>query len=131
MLYHSKESTQGGIATQVWPAHHNLGMVDYKALTGLSLLRVPHFYARRGASIKVIHPDTMSVSITKCFLISRRNTRKHTNVNKSPELRMARVIYRVRQIIHRTITKNKQNQVIVTLHASKLKMNTRTKHIRT
>jgi hypothetical protein len=65
------ESTQDDIATQVWPAHHNLGVVDYKALTGLSLLRVPHFRARHGASLKVIHPDTTSASITKCFLISR------------------------------------------------------------
>jgi hypothetical protein len=55
---------------------------------------------------------------------------KHTNVDKSPELRIVRVIYRVGQITHRAITKNKWNQVIVTMHASKLKMNTRTKHIR-
>jgi hypothetical protein len=57
--------------------------------------------------------------------------RKHTNVDKSLELRIVRVIYRVRQITHRAITKNKRDQVIVTMHASKLKMNTRTKHIRT
>jgi hypothetical protein len=56
--------------------------------------------------------------------------RKHTNVGKLLELRIARVIYRVRQIANRAITKNKQDQVIVTMHASKLKMNTRTKHIR-
>jgi hypothetical protein len=42
-----------------------------------------------------------------------------------------RVTYRVKQITHRAITKNKQDQVIVTMHASKLKMNTRTKYIRT
>jgi hypothetical protein len=72
----------------------------------------------------------MSMSITKCFLVSRGNTRKHTNVGKSLELRVARVIYRVRQITHRAITKNKRDQVIVTMHTSKLKMNTRTKHIR-
>jgi hypothetical protein len=71
----------------------------------------------------------MSMSITKCFLISRRNETKHTN--KSLELRIARVIYRVRQITHRALTKNKWDQVIVIMHASKLKMNTRTKHIRT
>jgi hypothetical protein len=41
------------------------------------------------------------------------------------------VIYQVRQITQRATTKNKQDQVIVTMHASKLKMNTRTKHIRT
>jgi hypothetical protein len=41
------------------------------------------------------------------------------------------VIYRVRQITYRAITKNKQDQVIVTMHASKLKMNTRTKYIGT
>jgi hypothetical protein len=40
-------------------------------------------------------------------------------------------IYRVGQITHRQITKNKWDQVIVTMHASKLKSNTRTKHIRT
>jgi hypothetical protein len=57
--------------------------------------------------------------------------RKDTNVNKSLELRIVRVIYRVRQITHGAITKNKQDQVIVTIYASKLKMNTRTKHIRT
>jgi hypothetical protein len=55
--------------------------------------------------------------------------RKHTNIGKSLELRIARVIYQVGQITHRAITKNKPNQVIVTMHASKLKMNTRTKHI--
>jgi hypothetical protein len=54
-----------------WPARHNLAVVDYKALTGLSLLQVPHFHARRVALLKVIHPDTMSTSITKCFLVSR------------------------------------------------------------
>jgi hypothetical protein len=57
--------------------------------------------------------------------------RKDINVGKSLELRIARVIYRVRQITHRTITKNKRDQVIVTMHASKVKMNSRTKHIRT
>jgi hypothetical protein len=105
--------------------------VDYKALIGLSLLWVPHFHARRGASLKVIHPDTTSASITKCFLISRQNTRKHTNVGKAIELRIERVIYRVGQITHRSIAKNKWDQVIVTIHASKLKINTRRKHIRT
>jgi hypothetical protein len=58
--------------------------------------------------------------------------RKHTKTGKSLELRIARVIYRVRLITHRAITKNKWDQVIVTMHASsKLKMNTRTKHIGT
>jgi hypothetical protein len=57
--------------------------------------------------------------------------RKHTNVGKSLEIRIARVTYQVRQITHRAITKNKWDQVLVTMHASKLKMNTRTKHIRT
>jgi hypothetical protein len=56
---------------------------------------------------------------------------QHTNVGKSLELRIVRVIYRVGQITHRVITKNKRDQVIVTTHASKLKMNTITKHIRT
>jgi hypothetical protein len=106
-------------------------VVDYKALTGLSLPWVRHFRARRGASLKVIHSNTTSVSITMCFLINRQNTRKHTNVGKSLEIRIVRVIYRVRQTTHRAITKNKRDQVIVTMHASKLKMNTRTKHIRT
>jgi hypothetical protein len=80
-------------------------------------------------SLKVIHPDTTSMSITKCFLLSRQNTIKHTNISKSLELRIARVIYQVRQITHRAITKNKRDQAIVTMHTSKLKMNTRTKHI--
>jgi hypothetical protein len=57
--------------------------------------------------------------------------RKHTNIGKSLKQRIARVLYRVGQITHRAITKNKQDQVIVTMHASKLKMNTRTKNIRT
>jgi hypothetical protein len=72
-MYHSKKFTQGGTldsSTQVSPTHHILGVVDYKALTGLSLLWVPHFFARCGASLKVIHLDTTSVSITKCFLVS-------------------------------------------------------------
>jgi hypothetical protein len=42
-----------------------------------------------------------------------------------------RVTYRVGQISHRAITKNKLDQVIVAMHESKLKMNTRIKHIRT
>jgi hypothetical protein len=73
-MYHSKESTPGGTldsSTQDWPACHNLDVVDYEALIELSLLRVPHFRARYGASLKVIHLDTMFVSITKCFLVSR------------------------------------------------------------
>jgi hypothetical protein len=52
-------------------AHHNLGVVDYKALTELSLLRVPHFRARRGASLNDLNPDTTSTSKAKCFLISQ------------------------------------------------------------
>jgi hypothetical protein len=55
---------------QVWPARHNLSVVAYKTLTGLSLLQVPHFHARHEASLKVIHPDNTSMSITKCFLVS-------------------------------------------------------------
>jgi hypothetical protein len=112
-------------------AHYNLGVVDYKALIGLSPLQVPHFRIRHGASLKVIHPDTTSASITKCSLVSQWNMMKHTNISKSLELRIERVIYWVRQITHREITKNKRDQVIVTMHTSKLKMNTRTKHIRT
>jgi hypothetical protein len=133
-MYHIKKSTQGGTldsSAQVWSACHNLGVVDYKSLTGLSLLRDPHFHAWCAASLKVIHLDTTSVSITKCFLVGQQNTRKHTNVGKSLDLRIVRVICRVGQITHRAITKNKQDQVIVTMHGSKLKMNTRTKHIRT
>jgi hypothetical protein len=38
MIYHSKESTQWGIATQVWPARHNLSVLDYKAHRSLRLL---------------------------------------------------------------------------------------------
>jgi hypothetical protein len=37
-------------------------MVDYKALTGLSLLQVPHFCARLGASLKDLNQDTTSTS---------------------------------------------------------------------
>jgi hypothetical protein len=102
-------------------ARHDLGVVDYKALTWLSLLRVPHFRARCGASLKDLNLDTTFVSKTKCFPISRQNTRNHTNVGKPLELRGARVIYRVGQITHRAITINNRDQVIVTLHASKLK----------
>jgi hypothetical protein len=47
--------------------------------------------------------------------------RKHTNIGKPLELRGVRVIYRVRQITHRAITRNKRDQVIVIVHASKLK----------
>jgi hypothetical protein len=49
--------------------------------------------------------------------------------SKSLELRIARVIYRVGQVTHRAKTTNERDQVIVTMHTSKLKMNTRTKHI--
>jgi hypothetical protein len=47
--------------------------------------------------------------------------REHTNVDKPLELRGARVIYRVEQITHRAITTNKRDQVIVNMHASRLK----------
>jgi hypothetical protein len=96
-------------------------VVDYKAQIGLSLLRVPHFRARRGASLKDLNPDTTSVSKAKCFPVSRLNIRKHTNVGKPLELQGARVVYRVGQITHIAITTNKRDQVIVTMHASKLK----------
>jgi hypothetical protein len=43
------------------------------------------------------------------------------NVGKALKLRGARVICQVRQITHRAITTNKRDQVIVTMHASKLK----------
>jgi hypothetical protein len=56
--------------------------------------------------------------------------RKHINIGNSLELTITRVIYRVRQITHIAITKNKWDQVIVTMHALKLKMNIRSKHIR-
>jgi hypothetical protein len=59
--------------------------------------------------------------VARCFLVSRWNTWKHTNVGKLLELWGARVIYRVIQITHTTITTNKRGQVIVTMHASKLK----------
>jgi hypothetical protein len=36
-------------------------VVDYKALTRLLLLWVPHFRARRGASLKDLNPDTTSL----------------------------------------------------------------------
>jgi hypothetical protein len=38
-------------------------------------------------------------------------------------LRGARIIYRVRHITDRAITTNKRDQVIVAMHASKLKTN--------
>jgi hypothetical protein len=63
----------------------------------------------------------MSASKTKCFPVSQLNTRKHTNVGKPLELRGVRVIYQVRHITHRAITTYKRDQVIVTMHASKLK----------
>jgi hypothetical protein len=47
--------------------------------------------------------------------------RKYTNVGKSLDLRGVRIIYQVGQITHRAITTNKRDQVIVTMHASKLK----------
>jgi hypothetical protein len=85
-VYHNKESTQGDIATQVWLAHHDLSVVDYKALTGLSLLWVPYFRARCGASLNDLNLDTASTSKAKCFPVSQQNTRKHTNVGKPLEL---------------------------------------------
>jgi hypothetical protein len=68
---HNKESTQGDIAAQVWPTRHDLGVVDYKALIGLLLIQVPHFYARRGASLKDLNLNTTSVSKAKCFPVGR------------------------------------------------------------
>jgi hypothetical protein len=108
-------------STQVWPARHDLDVVDFKALTGLSLLWVPHFCVRHGASLKDLNPNTTSMSKVKCYLVSQWNIRKHTNIDKPLELRGVRVIYRVEQITHRVITINKMGQVIVTMHASKLK----------
>jgi hypothetical protein len=93
-------------------------VVDYKALTWLSLLWVPYFCPRHGASLKDLNPDTTSVSKVKCFPVSRWNTRKHTNIGKPLELWGARVIYRVEQITQRAITINKRDQVIVTMHAT-------------
>jgi hypothetical protein len=49
----------------------DLGVVDYKALTGLSLLRVPHFCARCGASLKDLNLDTTFMGKAKCFPVSR------------------------------------------------------------
>jgi hypothetical protein len=66
-MYHNKESTEGDIAAQVWQANHDPDVVDYKALIGLSLLQVPHFRARRGASLKDLNLDTTSMSKAKCF----------------------------------------------------------------
>jgi hypothetical protein len=45
-------------------------VVNYKALIGLSLLWVPHFRARRGASLKDLNLDTTFMSKAKCFLVS-------------------------------------------------------------
>jgi hypothetical protein len=96
-------------------------LVDYKALIWLSLLRVPHFSARLGASLKDLNPDTTSTNKAKYFLVSQWNIMIHTNVGRELELWGARVTYRVEQITHRAITTNKRDQVIVTMHASKLK----------
>jgi hypothetical protein len=120
-LYHSKKSTQGDTTTQDWSSHHDLSVVDYKALTGLSLLRIPHFCARRGASLKDLNPDTTSASKANCFPVGRQNMKKHTNIGKVLELRGSRVIYLVRQMTHRAITTNKRGQVIVIMHASEIK----------
>jgi hypothetical protein len=49
---------------------HDIGVVNYKALTRLSLMCVPHFRARHGASLNDLNLDTTSMSKTKCFLIS-------------------------------------------------------------
>jgi hypothetical protein len=65
------ESTQGDTIAQVWLAHRDLDVVDYKALIGLSLLWVLHFCARHGASLKDLNLDTTSMSKDKCFLVSR------------------------------------------------------------
>jgi hypothetical protein len=69
-LYHSKESTQGDTTAQVWLGCHNLDVVDYKALTGLSLLWVPHFHARGGVSLKDLNLETTSTSKAKYFPVS-------------------------------------------------------------
>jgi hypothetical protein len=45
--------------------------VDYKALTGLSLLRIPHFYARYEASLDDLNMNTTFASKAKCFPVSR------------------------------------------------------------
>jgi hypothetical protein len=65
------ESTQGDTVAQVWLAHHDLDMVDYKALIGLSLLWIPHFRARYEASLKDLNLDTTSASKANCFPVSR------------------------------------------------------------
>jgi hypothetical protein len=73
-MYHNKESTQGctlDSSTWVRLARHNLGLVDYKSLIGLSLIWVPHFHVRCGASLKDLNPDTTYMSKAKCFLISQ------------------------------------------------------------
>jgi hypothetical protein len=64
------KSTQGDIATQVWLAHHGLNVLDYTALAGLSLLRIPHFRARCGASLKDLSPDTTSTNKAKYFPVN-------------------------------------------------------------
>jgi hypothetical protein len=92
-----------------------------QSLTRLSLLWVPHFRASCGASLKDLNLDTTSANKAKCFLVSRWNMRKHSKIGKPLKLWGARVIYRVEQITHREITKNKTDQVIVTMHASKIK----------
>jgi hypothetical protein len=69
--YITEESTQRDTVAQVWLARHNLSMVEYKALIGLSLLWLPQFHARPRASLKDLNPDTTSMRKAKCFPISR------------------------------------------------------------
>jgi hypothetical protein len=68
-MYHNKESTEGDTTAQVWPALHDLSMVDYRALIGPSLLCVPQFHARHRASLKDLNLDTTSLNKAKCFPI--------------------------------------------------------------
>jgi hypothetical protein len=68
--------SQQGIHTRGYSSpglagRHDLGVVDYRALTGLLLLWVPHFCERHGASLKDLKPDTTSLSKAKCFPVNR------------------------------------------------------------
>jgi hypothetical protein len=70
-------------------------------------------------------------SVTKLSLGERLILLHLLSATDENVIRIERVIYPVRQITHIAITKNKKDQVIVTMHTSKLNMNTRTNHIRT
>jgi hypothetical protein len=61
-------------------------MVDYKALIGLSLLRVPHFCARCGASLRILNPGTTSTSKAKYFRDYFRSSSEDMTRASTPDM---------------------------------------------